>query len=69
MLDKDQRVIVVMVMCAITWHAMQFTAEVEQIQIKKALSLFPHTVVEHTFYSSFQNGVLGKKSNVDSKTN
>lgn len=54
MLSKT-RVLVVVLMCAATWYALQFTAEVKHVPIKKSLSSFPRQIGEYVLSNSFQS--------------
>lgn len=49
------RGIIVLVLCALTWYAMQSTAEVQPVPIKKSLSTFPQTVGEYTLSNALQS--------------
>lgn len=54
MLSKT-RVAIVLILCAVTWYAIQSTAEIQPIPIKKSLGSFPHTIGEYSLSDSFQS--------------
>lgn len=54
MLSKA-RVLIVLILFALTWYAMQSTSEVRPIPIKQSLSTFPHTIGEYSLSNSFQS--------------
>ncbi len=49
------RVLIVILMFALTWYLMQTTSSVARIDIKKSLSSFPHTIGEYRLSNAFQS--------------
>lgn len=49
------RVLIVLLLCALTWYAMQSTAEVRPVPIRQSLSTFPHTIGAYSLSNSFQS--------------
>lgn len=49
------RVLVVILMFAVTWYALQFTSEVKRVPIKKSLSSFPLKLGEYVLSNAFQS--------------
>jgi len=49
------RVLIVILMFALTWYLMQTTSSVARIDIKKSLSSFPHTIGEYHLSNAFQS--------------
>ncbi len=49
------RVVTILILCALTWYAMQITAEVRPVVIKKTLSAFPRTIGKYSLSNAFQS--------------
>ena len=49
------RVIIVLVLLAVTWYVLQTTSEVAAVPIKKTLSLFPQQIADYHLSNSFQS--------------